>query len=98
MQALMAMRTSGTHCSFWTLISCAVANAVLAAIARQTDTANFAAVDWLMISLHRMLVQIAAPQTGRRPFGPARRREAARARSICSRYRVKVLLRLTVPP
>jgi hypothetical protein len=45
-----------------------------------------------------MLVQIAAPQTGRRPFGLTRRREAARARSICSRYRVKVLLRLTVPP
>jgi hypothetical protein len=49
MQALIAVRTSGTHCNFCRLTSCAAANVVVAAMARQTAMINFAIVDRLMV-------------------------------------------------
>src|SRR5947207_5624514 len=97
MQALMATRTSGTHCNFCISGCCAAAKLVVAAIARQTNTANFAAVDLIMVSLRQMLVQIIAPKAGAAPSARHRAsRDAGRAISVA--YRVRVLLRLTVPP
>jgi hypothetical protein len=67
MQALMATRTSGTHCSFWISGCCAALKAV---VARQRTTVNPAIVDLFTISLRRGCFANADEEYRR--FDPAR--------------------------
>src|SRR5260221_14656075 len=84
MHALMAAPISGTHSNFSILVSCAAAKVMVAAIARQTDAANFAAIDLLTVLLRQCWFANAGsyrrPGSRSRPFDPARRHHVTRGR------------------